>query len=75
MPRKLIVAFLVAAPLGVALGFAATTFLTPRVAAGAFDIFLALIILGALGTVIAYRPTRARTASKTTTSLSAAVTV
>ncbi len=73
MPRKLIVAFLIAAPLGVALGFAATTFLTPRAAAGVFDIFLALIILGALGTVIALRPARGRTAHKATASLTAAL--
>ena len=73
MPRKLIIAFLIAAPLGVALGFAATAYLTPRAAAGAFDIFLGLIIVGAVGTVIAFRTARGRTAHKTTTSLSAAL--
>jgi hypothetical protein len=63
MPRKLFIAFLIAAPIGVALGFAAAAFLPPRLAAGAFDMFLASIILGALGTVIAFRPSQ-RTLSK-----------
>ena len=73
MPRKLLIAFLIAAPFGIALGFAATNFLTPRAAAGVFDIFLALIVVGALGTVLALRPSRSRIAPKSTTSLSAAL--
>ncbi len=73
MPRKLLIAFLIAAPFGAALGFAATSFLTPRAAAGAFDIFLALIVVGALGAVLAFRPSRSRIAPKSTTFLSAAV--
>ena len=72
MPRKLIIAFLIAAPLGVALGFAATAFLTPHAAAGVFNIFLAFVILGAVGTVLAFRPARGKAAHKTT-SLSAAL--
>ena len=75
MPRKLLIAFLIAAPIGIALGFAATSFLTPRVAAGVFNIFLAFIILGALGTVIALRPSRGRLLSKLTSSLNAAFAV
>lgn len=74
MPRKLIIAFLIAAPLGIALGFAATTFLTPRAAADVFDVFLAFVILGAIGTVLAFRPARGKPAHKTT-SLSAALAV
>ena len=57
MPRKLLIAFLIAAPIGVVLGFAAT-FLPPTLAAAAFDVFLAFIILGALGVVIALRPSQ-----------------
>jgi hypothetical protein len=72
MPRKLLIAFLTAAPIGVALGFAATNFLSPQAAAGAFDIFLALIILGALGTIIALRPSRSRLLSKPNSTLTAA---
>ena len=49
--------FLIAAPIGVALGFAAT-FLPTTLAAAAFDVFLAFIILGALGIVIALRPSQ-----------------
>lgn len=57
MPRKLLIAFLIAAPIGVVLGFAAT-FLPPTLAAAAFDVFLAFIIIGALGLVIALRPSQ-----------------
>ena len=60
MPKKLIVSFLIAAPVGAALGFAATHFLSPREAAGAFDIVLALIILGTLGAVWSLRSQRGR---------------
>jgi len=70
MARKLLIAFLIAAPFGVALGFAAS-FLPPKLAAGAFDMFLAFIILGALGTVIAFRPSQ-RTLSKHISTLTAA---
>jgi hypothetical protein len=58
MPRKLLVAFLIAAPIGVLLGFAAAAFLSPTMAAAAFDMFLAFVIVGALGTVIAFRPSQ-----------------
>ena len=58
MPRKLLIAFLFAAPIGVVLGFAAASFLSPGFAAAAFDMFLAFIILGALGLVIAFRPSQ-----------------
>jgi hypothetical protein len=63
MPRKLLIAFLIAAPIGALLGFAAAAFLPPPLAAAAFDMFLAFIIVGALGTVIAFRPSQ-RTLSK-----------
>ena len=59
MYRNLILAFLIAAPFGVAFGFATKWLLSPHAAAGAFNGFLALIILGALGVVIAIRPSRA----------------
>ena len=64
MYRTLILAFLFAAPLGVALGYAATTLLSPHAAAAAFNGFLALIILGALGTVLSLRPVRSRSIHK-----------
>lgn len=73
MPRKLLIAFLIAAPIGVALGFAAT-FLPPTLAAAAFDVFLAFIILGALGVVIALRPSQ-RTLPPTKLTFSPATTV
>jgi len=74
MPRKLILTFLIAAPLGVALGFAATFLLSPHAAAGAFNLFLAFIILGALGTVLALRPARHRPVPKATASFATAAT-
>ena len=58
MYRNLILAFLIAAPLGVAFGFAAKWLLSPYAAAGAFNGFLALIILGAIGVILAFRPGR-----------------
>ena len=73
MPRKLIIAFLIAAPLGVALGFAATSFLAPRAAAEVFDLFLAFIVLGAIGAVLASRPIRGRAPIQKTTSLTVGV--
>lgn len=69
MPRNLILAFLIAAPFGGVFGFAATTLLSPHVAAGAFNLFLGLIVLGALGLVVAFRPVRA--AARPTTLLPA----
>ena len=69
--RKLLIAFLIAAPFGVALGFAAAALLPPKLAAGAFDMFLAFIILGALGTIIAFRPSQ-RALSKHISTLTSA---
>lgn len=70
MPRKLLIAFLIAAPFGVLLGLAAANFLPPTMAAAAFDMFLAFIIVGALGLVIAYRPSQ-RALHKITSSMTA----
>jgi len=74
MTRKLLIAFLIAAPIGVALGFAAAAFLPPMLAAGAFDMFLAFIILGVLGIVIALRPSQ-RALSKQISTFTAAFAV
>jgi hypothetical protein len=71
MYRNLILAFLIAAPLGVAFGFAAKWLLSPYAAAGAFNGFLALIILGVLGMVLALRPARAKAEHKSSMSLAA----
>ena len=73
MYRTLILAFLLAAPFGVALGYAATALLSPHTAAAAFNGFLALIILGALGTVLSLRPIRGRSIPKASAYPSAAL--
>ena len=62
MPHKLSLAFLIAAPFGVALGLIARLMLSPQAAAGALNLFLAFIILGLLGSVLALRPERGRAA-------------
>ena len=71
MPRKFLLAFLIAAPIGVLLGFAAAVLLPPMFAAAAFDLFLAFIIMGVLGLVIAFRPSQ-RSVHKITSSMAAA---
>jgi hypothetical protein len=40
------------------MGLAATAMLSPHAAAGAFNLFLAFILLGVLGMVLAFRPAR-----------------
>ncbi|MBI1211174.1 MAG: hypothetical protein GC190_06900 [Alphaproteobacteria bacterium] len=70
MRRKLLVAFVLAAPIGALLGFAAAL-LPPTLAAAAFDMFLACAIVGALGLVIAFRPSQRSVARTTSSSVAA----